>query len=1076
MKNLFYQKLAFFLAKTILILAITFVSLGGATVSTVRAAAQSSQDNCGQLLADAEAHFRSTLAPDGSVPVTPETQAAAQEYIRVSKLCYGQIESNNSSETFQSDTPSFIDDGGVLLGQQGASAEFALAGKKWGASIFGTTGGTVTYSFMGDDVSMTDEGAGNNVAISSLPNAQACFITDIQTAFAAWQAVSNIKFVQVADSGSAFNALGATGDIRIGAHTFDGVSGTLAHAYFPPPNGNSAAGDIHFDSAENWRCNNTGTDIGVVALHEIGHSIGLNHENTNTIAVMDPYYNANLAGLQSDDINGASMIYGVALLSAPPLNDTIAGAFLTSPIPYSSSVDTTGANQAPDPNDPIVPVECDGKLLNKGDNTVWYKYSPLSNVTLSIDTLGSNYDTYIAVWSGTETSLSFVACDDDTSSTLQSQMILNAQAGVSYYIQVAEYTGIQGDVVDDKPGGSLNFHVTNVLRTGTYDDTDGNWVYSGSWATLNIGGAYSSTLHYTLTVSDSAWFAFSGTQFVLTYTQDTNRANYDVYVDGSKVGRINANGSFLWLRTYTSPVFPAGNHVVEFRNIGGSGIVMDVDAIEIRDTAAPGIGLYDDNDFNWAYSGSWLVYSAAGPHNSSLHYTFAHGDSASFTFSGTQFVLTYTQDTNRGVYDVYVDGSKLARINASGPFQWNRKYFGPSLANSVHVVKLVNAAAGVMDVDAIEVRASAAPGAGPYDDGNANWTYSGPWATLNINGASSSTLHYTFASGASASFLFQGTQFVLTYTQDTNRANYEVYVDGNKIGQINANGIFQWQRSYTSPIFPSGTHVVEFRNAGGGGGVMDIDALQILNTAAPAAGPYEDTHAAWTYTGSWATLNIGGASGSTLHYTFAYGDSAWFTFSGTQFVLTYTQDTNRANYEVYVDGSKVGRINANGSFQWQKTYTSPVFPSGTHVAEFRNVGGSGNIMDIDAIQIPSTAIPSAGTFDDSTVNWMYSGSWAALSINGASSNTLHYTLTAWDAAAFTFSGTKFTLLYTQDTNRADYDVFVDGNYVTTIAARGTFQWKKSYTSPPFSAGTHVVEFRNTGSGGSVMDVDAITIN
>ncbi len=42
------------------------------------------------------------------------------------------------------------------------------------------------------------------------------------------------------------------GDIRIGAHKFDGAGRTLAHTYYPPPNGVTAAGDAHFDYAENW--------------------------------------------------------------------------------------------------------------------------------------------------------------------------------------------------------------------------------------------------------------------------------------------------------------------------------------------------------------------------------------------------------------------------------------------------------------------------------------------------------------------------------------------------------------------------------------------------------------------------------------------------------------------------------------------------------------------------------------------------------------------------------------------------------------------------------------------------------
>ena len=117
--------------------------------------------------------------------------------------------------------------------------EFVTGGLKWGTGSPyaggtnvegpGIAGGTVTFSFMPNGVDMSAEsaGAGANVAISSLPTFNACFLTEIRAAFSAWSAVSNIDFVEVVDNGAAFDNAAAIGDIRIGTHTFDGPSAAL---------------------------------------------------------------------------------------------------------------------------------------------------------------------------------------------------------------------------------------------------------------------------------------------------------------------------------------------------------------------------------------------------------------------------------------------------------------------------------------------------------------------------------------------------------------------------------------------------------------------------------------------------------------------------------------------------------------------------------------------------------------------------------------------------------------------------------------------------------------------------------
>ncbi len=276
-------------------------------------------------------------------------RAASRDYVWQSETCYQALYANSPK----------IDDGGMQMGGAvgvlGAIAQpFATTnGNKWGAGSPyvikgqdvpgpGIPGGTVTYSFMATGVSMIDEPADANVAITSLPGYQACFITDITSAFAAWSAVANIQFVQVPDNGVAFNGTGAAGDIRIGAHTFDGPFNVLAHAFYPPPNGNTAAGDLHFDRQESWSCTpGSSIDIGIVTLHEVGHSIGLNHEPIK-LAVMNPTYNTAVSTLQPDDINGVSSIYGPNSSIPPTATTGTASAIGVSSATLNGSVNPNG--------------------------------------------------------------------------------------------------------------------------------------------------------------------------------------------------------------------------------------------------------------------------------------------------------------------------------------------------------------------------------------------------------------------------------------------------------------------------------------------------------------------------------------------------------------------------------------------------------------------------------------------------------------------------------------------------------------------------------------------------------------
>lgn len=183
---------------------------------------------------------------------------------------------------------------------------------KWGNPTMGT-GAAITYSYMSTGASCSEESAG--CVITALDST---FQSQVELAFDAWSTVANLTFTNVADDGANYNAATSSGDIRLGQHVFDGANNILAHGYFPPANGFTAAGDIHFDVEETWKTGLGGAGINMflVALHEIGHALGLAHDSS-TPSIMNPFYNESITGLQADDIAGIQAIYGAAITTVP---------------------------------------------------------------------------------------------------------------------------------------------------------------------------------------------------------------------------------------------------------------------------------------------------------------------------------------------------------------------------------------------------------------------------------------------------------------------------------------------------------------------------------------------------------------------------------------------------------------------------------------------------------------------------------------------------------------------------------------------------------------------------------------
>jgi hypothetical protein len=146
-----------------------------------------------------------------------------------------------------------------------------------------------------------------------------------QEALALWARYAPLHFTEQPDSGPtvsdlSYSAAGVP-QIRIGHHT----SGDLAHAYFPGEDG--LAGDIHFSSGVPWSLGTTHWNYLETITHELGHALGLVHDEVEP-AIMNPSYPTHRFGglgtayLYPSDIRQLRAIYGFGTGSVTPISPT----------------------------------------------------------------------------------------------------------------------------------------------------------------------------------------------------------------------------------------------------------------------------------------------------------------------------------------------------------------------------------------------------------------------------------------------------------------------------------------------------------------------------------------------------------------------------------------------------------------------------------------------------------------------------------------------------------------------------------------------------------------------------------
>jgi len=341
---------------------------------------------------------------------------------------------------------------------------YVLNNVKWGSPTLGSGGGIITWS-LGPQVPPGNPYTSAATAINST------YATTIRAAFQRWDQVANFTFVEVADSTNAdihivFDELESRGAGVLGvAHTYSS-GGVIAEAF------------IRLDLNRRYRTidgtiqtlgaasdSSSAVNLYVLSLHEIGHALGLGHED-DFLTVMNSFLGSSLGDLTSDEITAIQVLYGGSITT--PVVDDYPGNNLT-----TGSVAIGGATT--------------GALETTGDRD-WFAVNLSAGTSYRFDLRGGTLtDPYLYLRNSAGLLL---ASDDDSGIGFDSLLTYTATASGTYYLEAR--------------AGSLASIGTYTLLAGTTTASIDD--YTASTSTTGIVAVGGSATGRIEAGDDSDWF------------------------------------------------------------------------------------------------------------------------------------------------------------------------------------------------------------------------------------------------------------------------------------------------------------------------------------------------------------------------------------------------------------------------------------------------------------------------------------------------------------------------------------------------------------------------------------------
>ncbi len=212
-----------------------------------------------------------------------------------------------------------------------------------------------------------------------------------------------------------------------------------------------------------------------------------------------------------------------------------------------------------------------------GGSSRWFSWKAPTSGIVTFNTIGSNFDTFLAVYTGPAGNLKLVSSDDDRGGSFNSQVTFNAIAGTTYQINVQGFGGAAGKIVV-----AFKLNTTTLQLPEITTQPQSQTVTAGSDVNLTVQ-AQGTALTFQWYVDGVAIAGATSSSLVVKNLQEQNTGKYTVRVTSGtltvesdpavlQIGTLNARSvdKFRNSPTLDSGVQLAGRNSSPVKDSGGS--------------------------------------------------------------------------------------------------------------------------------------------------------------------------------------------------------------------------------------------------------------------------------------------------------------------------------------------------------------------------------------------------------------------------------------------------------------------------------------------------------------------------